>query len=82
MPFRSFGDTCKNGGLSCELLVTLLGVLASNPWSRIVMEAKIDELTGRVEMHNRMVERTFRLERDMAVAKRDIEALSERTVSR
>ena len=63
-------------------VLTLLGVLTSNSRSRAVMETKIDELTRRVEMHNRMVERTFRLEQDMAVAKRDIEALSERTVSR
>jgi len=63
-------------------VLTLLGVLASNSRSRAVMETKIDELTRRVEMHNRMVERTFRLEQDMAVVKRDIEALSERTGSR
>lgn len=63
-------------------VLTLLGVLASNSRSRAVMETKIDELTRRVEMHNRMVERTSRLEQDMAVAKRDIKALSERTVYR
>lgn len=63
-------------------VLALLGVLASNSRSRAVMETKIDELTRRVEMHNRMVERTFRLEQDMAVVKRDIEALSERTGSR
>ncbi len=63
-------------------LLTLAGVLVSNSRSRAVMEVKIDELTRRVEMHNRMVERTFLLEQDMAVAKRDIEALSERTVPR
>lgn len=63
-------------------VLTLLGVLASNSRSRAVMETKIDELTRRVEMHNRMVERTFRLEQDMAVVKRDIETLSERTGSR
>ena len=63
-------------------VLTLLGVLASNSRSRAVMETKIDELTRRVETHSRMVERTFRLEQDMAVAKRDIKALSERTVSR
>lgn len=68
--------TTVTGGL------TLLGVIASNSRSRAVMETKIDELTRRVEMHNRMVERTFRLEQDMAVAKRDIKALSERTVYR
>lgn len=63
-------------------VLTLLGVLASNSRPRAVMETKIDELTRRVEVHNRMVERTFRLEQDMAVAKRDIKALSERTVHR
>lgn len=63
-------------------VLTLLDVLASNSRSRAVMETKIDEITRRVEMHNRMVERTFRLEQDMAVAKRDIKALSERTVYR
>lgn len=63
-------------------VLTLLGVLASNSRSRAVMETKIDELTRRVEMHSRMVQRTFRLEQDMAVAKRDIKALSERTASR
>ncbi len=63
-------------------VLTLLGVLASNSRSRAVMETKTDELTRRVEMHNRMVERTFRLEQDMAVAKWDIEALSEKARSR
>lgn len=62
-------------------VLTLLGVLASNSRSRAVVETKIDELTRRVEMHNRMVERTYWLEQDMAVVKRDIEALSERTRS-
>lgn len=63
-------------------VLTLLGVLASNSRSRAVMETKIDELTRRVEMHNRMIERTYRLEQDMAVVKRDIEALSEKARSR
>lgn len=63
-------------------VLTLLGVLASNSRSCAVMETKIDELTRRVEMHNRMVERTFRLEQDMTIVKRDIETLSERTGSR
>lgn len=63
-------------------VLTLLGVLASNSRSRAVMETKIDELTRRVEMHNRMIEWTYRLEQDMAVVKRDIEALSEKARSR
>ena len=63
-------------------VLTLLGVLASSSRSRAVMETKIDELTRRVEMHNRMIERTYRHEQDMAVVKRDIEALSEKARSK
>lgn len=56
-------------------LLTLAGVLASNSRSRAVMEAKIDALTKQVEKHNSLIERTFNLERDMAVARNDIDTL-------
>lgn len=56
-------------------LLTLAGVLVSNSRSRAVMEAKIDALTKRVEKHNSLIERTFNLERDMAVARNDIDTL-------
>lgn len=56
-------------------LLTLAGVLASNSRSRAVMEQKIEALTRQVEKHNSLIERTFNLERDMAVARNDIEAL-------
>ena len=59
-------------------VVTLVGVVASNSRSRAVMELKIDELSRRVEKHNSVVERTYRLEQDMAVVKRDVESLEER----
>lgn len=59
-------------------VVTLVGVLASNSRSRAVMELKIDLLSKRVEKHNSLVERTYQLEQDMAVVKRDIESLEER----
>lgn len=71
------------GGISLETVivalisgaVTLAGVLASNSKSRAVMEQKIDELTRRVEKHNCLVERTYLLERDVAVLKNDVEGL-------
>ncbi len=44
--------------------VTLAGVVASNSRSRAVLEQKVDELSRRVEKHNCLVERTYRLERD------------------
>ena len=58
--------------------VTLAGVVASNSRSRAVLEAKVDELSRRVEKHNCLVERTYRLERDMALVRRDVESLEER----
>ena len=56
-------------------VLTLVGVLVSNSKSRGVMEQKIEALTMQVEKHNCLIERTFNLERDMAVARNDIEAL-------
>ena len=55
--------------------LTLAGVLVSNSRSRAVMEVKIDNLTRQVEKHNRMVERTYALEQDVAVVKAEIENL-------
>lgn len=60
-------------------LVTLVGVIVSNTRSRAVMELKIDELTRRVEKHNCLIERTYKLEQDMAVVRRDVDALEERS---
>ncbi len=59
--------------------VTLAGVMVSNSRARAVLEAKVDELSRRVEKHNCLVERTYRLERDVALVKRDVESLEERT---
>ena len=56
-------------------VVTLIGVIVSNSKSRAVMEVKLDALTAKVEKHNPVLERTYRLEQDMAVAKHDIESL-------
>ena len=58
--------------------VTLAGVVASNSRSRAVLKQKVDELSRRVEKHNCLVERTYRLERDVALVRRDVESLEER----
>lgn len=60
-------------------VVTLVGVIVSNTRSSAVMELKIDELTRRVEKHNYLIERTYKLEQDMAVVRRDVDALKERS---
>jgi len=43
-----------------------------------VMECKIDELSARVEKHNSMIERQYRLEQDVAVLKNDVVTLYKR----
>lgn len=60
-------------------VVTQVGVIASNSRSRAVMELKIDELARRVEKHNCLIKRTYKLEQDMAVVRRDVDALEERS---
>ena len=56
-------------------ILTLIGVLISNSRSRAVMEVKLNALATKVEKHNRVLERTYKLEQDMAVARNDIETL-------
>ena len=56
-------------------MVALVGVILSNSKSRAVTEVKLDALTTKVEKHNLVLERTYLLEQDMAVAKHDIESL-------
>ena len=60
-------------------VVTLVGVILSNSISRAVMGLKLDSLTEKVEKHNHLIERTYKLEQNMAVAQNDIETLYHRT---
>ena len=59
-------------------VVTLIGVILSNSKSRAVMEVKLDALTEKVEKHNQLIERTYRLEEGLSVVRNDIETLKER----
>ena len=61
------------GGLS------LAGILASNGKAQAVMAEQIASLRHQVERHNSVIERTYALEQDMAVAKNDIVTLYKRT---
>ena len=53
-------------------VVTLVSVILANSRSRTVMEVKLDAHTEKVERHNQVLERTYRLEKNMAIAKNDI----------
>ncbi len=56
-------------------VVTLIGVILSNSKNRAVMEVKLDALTAKVEEHNQLIERTYRLEEGLSVVRNDIETL-------
>ena len=56
-------------------VVTLIGVILSNSKTRAVMEVKLDALTAKVEKHNQLIERTYRLEEVLSVVRNDIETL-------
>lgn len=56
-------------------VVTLIGVILSNSKNRAVMEVKLDALTAKVEKHNQLIERTYRLEERLSVVRNDIETL-------
>lgn len=46
-------------------VVILVGVILSNSKSRAVMEVKLDALTAKVEKHNQVLERTYKLGRQL-----------------
>lgn len=48
-------------------VVTLVGATLSSSTSRSVMEVKIDALTEKIEKHNQLIKRTYRLEEGLAV---------------
>ena len=56
-------------------VVTLVGVIMSNSKSRAVAECKIDALAEKVAKHNLLIERTYALERGLALVQNDVRSL-------
>lgn len=56
-------------------VVTLAGVILSNSKSQAVMSVKLDALAEKVAKHNNLIERTYALERQMALVQSDVESL-------
>ena len=56
-------------------IVTLVGVIMSNSKGRAITECKIDALAEKVAKHNQLIERTYELERSVAVMRNDVESL-------
>lgn len=56
---------CISAGVT--LLVCLINNHGQQERTRALMEYKLDELAKRVDKHNSVIERTYNLEKDMAV---------------
>lgn len=53
-------------GAALTALLSFLGVYISNRKTAAVMEWRIDQLEKKVDKHNQVVERTFKLEQKVA----------------
>lgn len=59
------------------LVVCLINNHAQNEKTRALLEYKMDELTKRVDKHNNVVERTYKLEGQITECQHDIRDLKE-----
>lgn len=62
------------GGV-CTAIPTVIATLSSNKKSTALTVYRIDQLEKKVEKHNCVVERTFRLEDDLKYVKEEIKEL-------
>ena len=60
------------------LLGTIITVVWSNKATTAVMNEKIETLTKRVEKHNQVIERTYKLEQDYAVLDEKVKVANNR----
>ena len=60
------------------LVVCIINNKSQNDKTRALMEYKLDELTERVNKHNNLIERTYRLEEDVALHEEKIKVANHR----
>ena len=63
---------------SVTLIVCIINDRSQNDKTRALMEYKLDELTERVNKHNSLIERTYRLEEDVALHEEKIKVVNHR----
>ena len=60
-------------GAVVGLIISLVTTVINNRTTIKVIEAKLDEQNKKIEKHNNLVERTYKLEEDMVWVKREIQ---------
>ena len=63
---------------SVTLIVCIINNRSQNDKTRALMEYKLDELTERVNKHNSLIERTYRLEEEVALHEEKIKVVNHR----
>lgn len=63
---------------AASLVVCIVTNHAQNEKTRALMEYKIDELTARVDKHNNLIERTYKLEETSALHEEKIRVANHR----
>lgn len=58
--------------------ITLVGIMISNGSKQAVLEEKISELSDRMNKHNNLIERTYELEKRVAVTEERIKVANNR----
>lgn len=62
------------GGV-CVAVPSIIATISSNKRSTALITYRVDQLEKKVEKHNSVVERTFRLEEDIKTIQEDIKEL-------
>lgn len=60
------------------LVVCLITQHAENQKTTAVIEVKLDELSRRVDKHNNLIERTFKLEEEASVQREQIKQVNQK----
>lgn len=69
-------SACISAGVT--LIVCMINNRSQQEKTRALMEYKLDELTKRVDKHNGVIERTYRLEEETKVQEEKIKVINHR----
>ena len=76
MPMETIISACISAGVT--LLVCMINNQGQQEKTRALLEYKLEELTKRVDKHNNVIDRTYRLEESMKIHEEKIKVANRR----
>ena len=76
MPMETIISACISAGVT--LLVCMINNHGQQEKTRALLEYKLEELTKRVDKHNNVIERTYKLEKAMELHEEKIKVANHR----